>query len=681
MIGIGGLSVSVIQLENSKTILEDDSVDAQTGFVDTTRQQSKKNLQESEALFRLLTENIRDVIWTMDLDGHFSYVSPSVFQLRGFTAEEAMEQSVQDAFTSDSAVRMLAGIQVLLAPTDEEDIQTTWELQQICKDGRTVWTEVSANILRDPQGSPAALLGVSRDISGRKAAEDKIAEQAHLLDVALDPIILRDMENNLIYWNSAAEKLYGWTWDEARALKSHQFISKEDLPKYERGMKEFLEKGECRLELQHLAKNGRKLITLSRWSLVRNRDGNPYARLVIDRDITEQRYFEVQLRRSQRMESLGTLAGGIAHDLNNVLSPILMSIQILNLKITDPNLKKLISSLEASTKRGSDVIKQVSLFARGTEKNFAPQQMRYIVMEIESIIKASFSKNIQLRIGVSKDLSMIFGDAAQLQQMLMNLCLNARDAMPDGGRLTVTAEGMTMDESFARMVLGAHPGQYVVLTVADTGTGIPMEIQEKVFEPFFSTKDKGKGSGLGLSMVYTIAKSHNAFIKLYSEVGKGTEIKIFFPATQQSEGTIVPREDVPPAMGNGEQILIVDDELSVLQVSKEILEAVGYRVLTAADGAEATALFASAEKGSIDLVITDMNMPLMDGSSTIRALRRLDPNLRIVVSSGLLTDVNSAGVAGLEIQGYLNKPYTADQMTLMVSKVLKNEFRPEKSRS
>jgi two-component system, cell cycle sensor histidine kinase and response regulator CckA len=648
-----------------------------TGNTDAERQHAEQALQESDKRYRLLAENMRDVIWTMDLEGHYTYVSPSVVQLRGYASEEVLQQSIQEAYTSDSAFKLLGGIQMLLAQDEKQNIHSTWELQQPCKDGSTVWTGVNVNIIRDKQGSAYAVLGVSRDITEHKIAEEKICEQAHLLDVALDPIILWDMNDKLIFWNKAAENLYGWTFEEAKSLKINQVIVETDLPKYERGVKEFLEKGECKIELQQKAKNGRKVTTLSRWSLVRNQDDKPYARLVIDRDITELRNFEIQLRRSQRMESLGRLAGGIAHDLNNVLAPILMAIQILNLKITDPNLKKLITSLESSTKRSSDVIKQVSIFAHGTEKDFAPQQLRYSISDIESIITGTFPKNIQFRIGVAKDLSLVFGDAAQLQQMLINLCLNSRDAMPDGGRLTVTAENMYMDESYARMILGAHPGHYIVLTVADTGTGIPTEIQEKVFEPFFTTKEKGKGSGLGLSMVYSIVKSHNSFIKLYSEIGKGTEIKIFLPVTQQTEKKANPVLEDTPLMGNGENILVVDDELSVLQISKEILEARSYRVLTAADGAEATALFASAKKGSIDLVITDMNMPLMDGSSTIRALRRLEPSLKIIVSSGLLTDVNSAGVAGLDIQGYLTKPYTADQLASIVGKVIKKEYHPE----
>jgi PAS domain S-box-containing protein len=512
------------------------------------------------------------------------------------------------------------------------------------------------------------------DTDAKRTQADVTFGQALFLNAALDPIMLLDLDEKLLFWNNAAERLYGWTFEEAKSLNLRQLILEQDMPKYERARKEFLEKGECQLNLTQKTKNGRIIITQSRWSLVRNKDGNPYAHLIINRDITEQINLEAQLRRAQRMESLGTLAGGIAHDLNNVLAPILMSVQILNAKITDPAIKKVIASLEAGTKRGSEIIKQVLTFARGAEKDFAPQQLRYVVSEVEAIIRQTFPKNIQLRIGTSKDLLPILGDATQLNQVLMNLCINARDAMPEGGRLTVTAENISMDESFARLILGAHPGQYVMLTVADTGMGIPQEIQEKVFEPFFTTKEKGKGTGLGLSTVYAIVKSHEGLIKLYSEYSKGTEIKIFLPVTQKEDKKSEPILNEELIRGNGERILVVDDELFVLQITKEILEVQGYTVLLAMDGAEATAIYASAEKESIPLVITDMNMPLMDGSSTIRALRRLDPKLKIVVSSGLLTDVNSAGLGGLDIQGYLTKPYTAEQLLIMVQKVLSNKY-------
>ncbi len=553
----------------------------------------------------------------------------------------------------------------------DPDFSRQLEHRIIYADGEVGYIAVRFNIIKDEQGRTIKTYGVNQDITEIKRAEEKIAEQARLLDVALDPIILRDMSDTLVYWNKAAEHLYGWSFEEAKALRDEHLIAEEEHSRYDRAKREFLEKGECEIELHQKAKNGRSIITHSRWTLVRNDDGTPRGRLIISRDQTDQRNLEAQLRRAQRLESLGTLAGGIAHDLNNMLAPILMAVQILNAKTSDANLKKLIGSLESSTKRGSEVIKQVLTFARGTEQDFAPQQIRYVFSEIESIIKETFPRNIQLRTGISKDLSLVLGDATQLHQVLINLCVNARDAMPEGGRLTLAAEDMVMDESYARMMLGAHPGRYVMLTVADTGTGIPKDIQDKIFEPFFTTKEKGKGTGLGLSTVYAIVKSHHGLIKLYSEVGKGTEFKIFLPVIQKEE-----KEKSRPASegvllkAKGERVLVIDDELSVLQISKEILETQGYTVMTAADGAEATALFAGAEKGSIKLVITDMNMPLMDGSSTIRALRRIDPALKIIVSSGLLTDVTSAGVTDLDIQGYMTKPYTSNQLLIMVQKVL-----------
>jgi PAS domain S-box-containing protein len=637
----------------------------------TERKRTEQALQEREAKLKQIFDTVRDGIVLIDQTGKVLEANKSIEAIVGFSPDEVLGRSFMDlnAFEPDD----LATLSKLFAESvaQASASQPLTRIRAKHRNGHQIYIEANASLMRDVEGQFEGFLAVIRDITERKRAEEKIAEQARLLDVALDPIILRDMNDSLIYWNKAAEHLYGWSFEEAKALSADQLVAAEDRSRSERAGKEFLEKGECEIELHQKTKNGRSIVTHSRWTLVRNEDGTPRGRLIISRDLTEQRNLEAQLRRAQRLESLGTLAGGIAHDLNNMLAPILMSVQILNAKTTDQNLKKLIGSLETSTKRGSEIIKQVLTFARGTEQDFAPQQLRYVISEIESIVKETFPRNIQLRTGISKDLSLVLGDATQLHQVLINLCVNARDAMPDGGRLTVTAEDMVMDESYARMMLGAHPGRYVMLTVADTGTGIPKDIQDKIFEPFFTTKEKGKGTGLGLSTVYAIIKSHNGLIKLYSELGKGTEFKIFLPSLQKeakekarpaAEGTLI--------RAKGERVLVIDDELSVLQISKEILEVQGYTVLTAADGAEATALFAGAEKGSIRLVITDMNMPLMDGSSTIRALRRIDPALKIIVSSGLLTDVTSAGVAGLDIQGYLTKPYTSESLLLMVQKVL-----------
>jgi PAS domain S-box-containing protein len=644
----------------------------------TERKRTEQALQERETKLKQIFDTVKDGIVLIDQTGKVLEANKSIETIVGFSPDEVLGRSFMELNVFES--EDLATLSKLFSESVAQ-VSATQPLTRIRarhRDGHQIYVEANASLMKDVEGQFEGFLAAIRDITERKRAEEKIAEQARLLDVALDPIILQDTNDSLIYWNKAAERLYGWSFEEAKLLNMQQFIAEEERPRYDRARKEFLEKGECEIELHQKAKNGRSIITHSRWTLVRNDDGTPRGRLIITRDLTEQRNLEAQLRRAQRLESLGTLAGGIAHDLNNMLAPILMSIQILNTKTSDPNLKKLIGSLENSTKRGSEIIKQVLTFARGIEQDFAPQQLRYVISEIESIIKETFPRNIQLRTGIAKDLSLVLGDATQLHQVLINLCVNARDAMPDGGRLTLAAEDMVMDESYARMMLGARPGRYVMLTIADTGTGIPKDIQDQVFEPFFTTKEKGKGTGLGLSTVYAIVKSHSGLIKLYSEVGKGTEFKIFLPAIQKEEKE-KPRPAAESALirAKGERVLVIDDELSVLQISKEILELQGYTVLTAADGAEATALFAGAQKGSISLVITDMNMPLMDGSSTIRALRRIDPALKIVVSSGLLTDVNSAGVAGLEIQGYLTKPYTSAQLLLMVQKVLFSGHSPQ----
>jgi PAS domain S-box-containing protein len=263
---------------------------------------------------------------------------------------------------------------------------------------------------------------------------------------------------------------------------------------------------------------------------------NRTLRMVAVRDVTEQRGLEAQFRRTQRLESLGTLAGGIAHDLNNVLTPIMMSLSLLNQKVTDPTLKKHIASLESSAHRGSDIVGQVLLFARGSEKEFAPQQLAHIIGEITAIIQQTFPRNIEIVTDIRGSLCPIRGDATQLHQVLMNLCVNARDAMPQGGRLTISAADHCLSAADATLHFGGPPGEYVVLKIVDTGTGMPKEIQERIFEPFFTTKDIGKGTGLGLSTVYAIVKDHKAYIALASEAGEGTSFTIYFPAIQSQDG-------------------------------------------------------------------------------------------------------------------------------------------------
>ena len=405
-------------------------------------------------------------------------------------------------------------------------------------------------------------------------------------------------------------------------------IAESDRERFLEHREAFLKSGEWEGELRQKTKNGRELIIQTRWTLVRDGDGTPSAQLIINRDVTEQRRLEVQFRRAQRLESLGTLAGGIAHDLNNVLAPITMSLDLLRRKVADPHVKKHIARLETSAERGRDIVKQVLLFARGSEQDYAPQQIRYIVREIAAIIRETFPRDIEIATDIDTDLPFVMGDATQLHQVLMNLCVNARDAMPDGGHLTIAASSRTLNGDDAKIRLGGHPGEYVVLCISDTGTGIPKEIQERIFEPFFTTKDPGKGTGLGLSTVYAIVKDHKGFIDLYSEPGRGTSFSIYLPSVQHEE-LVESHPQAPSApSGDGEVVLVVDDELAVLEISREILEVHGYKVLTATNGAEAISVFAAAPKRSVHLVLTDVNMPTMNGPAAVEAIRRMDPTSR-----------------------------------------------------
>lgn len=508
--------------------------------------------------------------------------------------------------------------------------------------------------------------------AARQQAEEKIREQAALLDVAQDAILVCGLEGSLIFWNKGAERLYGWTAQEATGKRVSELLHMSKQPHLASAWKTLLEKGEWRGEMHQVTKGGKTVAVASSWTLVRDQEDKPRSILVINTDITEKKQLEAQFLRTQRMESIGTLAGGIAHDLNNVLTPILMAAQLLQMDPTDDESRKWLKTIETSVKRGTGMIKQVLAFARGVEGDRGALQVRHLITELEKIMRDTFPRSIQIGTNLPTDLWTIIGDSTQLYQVLLNLCVNARDAMPDGGRLQIEASNLLLAEHDLRRQPAAKPGPYVALSVSDTGAGIPPHAIDKIFDPFFTTKEAGKGTGLGLSTAIGIVKSHGGFVNVYSEVRKGTEFKVYLPA-QETAATRQAEEERPELpKGNGELVLVVDDEATILEMTKATLEAYGYRVLTAKDGTEALASCAQHHK-AISVVVTDMMMPFMDGPATIRALRKLDPAIKVIAVSGLMENKKRADLADTGSTRFLQKPYTTEQLLHTLHETLKGD--------
>lgn len=505
----------------------------------------------------------------------------------------------------------------------------------------------------------------------RTRAQDQIREQATLLNKAHDAILVRDIENNILFWNEGAERLYGWKASEAIGKSATELLFKAgERDQIVGPMKILMEKGDWNGELRHRTKDGGDIVVESRWTLVRSDKGEPRAVLVLNTDITEAKQLELNFLRSQRIESIGTLAGGVAHDLNNVLTPIMLAVETLLSKQVDATTHDLLTMIESNAKRGADMANQVLTFARGAEGGRANLDPGRIIKEVGKIVNGTFPPSIQLQTRISRGLWRVTGDATQLHQVLLNLCVNARDAMPDGGVVKISTENTILDENYTRMRPDVQPGRYVAIAVTDTGSGIPPEIIERVFEPFFTTKEFGKGTGLGLATVAGIVKGHGGFVDVSSEPGKGATFRIFLPAARVSEAGPEEEKKILPR-GNKELILIVDDEASIREMTKMTLEAHGYRALTANDGTEALSLYAKHGE-SIRVVLTDMMMPYMDGPATIRALQKMNPRVSIVASSGMGGKRDTAKAISTRVKAYISKPYTAEKLLTTLHDILKS---------
>ena len=524
----------------------------------------------------------------------------------------------------------------------------------------------------------AALLTwlINREIIAReRTKEDLRQSQARFAGViasAMDAIISVDADQRVVLFNHAAEQMFGWPAAKAIGQPLDAFLP-ERYRKHHRDLVE--EFGRTKITRRRMGEygavtglraNGQEFPLEASISQLDVGGRKLYSAIL--RDITEKKRLEAQFLRAQRLESIGTLAGGIAHDLNNILTPMAMAVKLLKRNQPEPQRQGLLATLQSSVERAAELVKQVLAFAGGVEGGQAIVSIGEVIGEVQTILRHTLPKTIALQISLTDSLWNVRGDATQFSQIFMNLCVNARDAMPRGGTLTISATNAVLDENYARMQLEAKPGPYVHITVADTGTGIAPNVMEKMFDPFYTTKEKGKGTGLGLSTALGIVRSHGGFMTVYSEPGKGASFNIYLPAVKSpaTQQALEQQRDLP--LGHGELILIVDDEAPILEVARATLEAHGYRALTAGDGRQAVELYRE-KRQEVNAVLLDMMMPVMDGPATLQALKEINPDVRVIATSGLPASGKAEAVT-TSAQAFLPKPYTAENLLQLLGRIV-----------
>ena len=630
----------------------------------TAQKEAERSLRASEERLQSMLMAMDNIVWSMSGDARqVLYLNPATARIYGRPVADFYDNPdlwQEAVYPPDQALVKEAFATLFQAGSADV------EYRIVRPDGELRWLHTRSQLIRDQQGSLLRVDGLGTDITERKRDEARLLEQAMLLNQVQEAVLLLDLQAHALFWNPGAERLYGWRAAEVlgRDLEGKIFRRNQA---YEQAVRELFQHGSWKGELQQFTKDGTEIIVQGFWTVVYDEAGTPKSILGVNHDITEKKVLEAQFLRAQRLESIGTLASGIAHDLNNVLSPMAISVYLLRTQSQTQAGREILDTMDDLIERGANMVKQVLSFVRGSSGEQVVLSPKHVLREIVGILKETLPKSITLKYSAAAQLHSIFGDPTQLHQAVMNLCVNARDAMPDGGTLTIAAENCRVDELHAEMTPEVQPGRYVLITVADTGEGIAPEIRAKIFAPFFTTKDAGKGTGLGLSTALGIVQKKGGFITVYSEVGQGTQFKIYLPIFASESPTEDDSASIPLPPGQGELILVIDDEPALCDLVQRTLEASGYRVLTASQGADAIALSADQP---IQAVLVDMMMPGMDGPTTMRALQTLKPLLPFIASSALTVNAKLDEAKQLGARHVLLKPYTAETLLRVVADVL-----------
>jgi len=636
----------------------------------------EKRWTEDEALHRLITENVTDVIWTRDMDLNLTYLSPSIERMRGYTVEEIMEQSIEESMTPDSAAlarRVLTEELVLEQQGGADPERTrTMELEMRCRDGATVWTEITIGFMRDDAGRAVGLIGVTRDISIRKRVEDA-RKQSELkfrsvFDFSPQPISLTAVESGRILdVNDRFCAITGFSREELLGQTTTElgFYARGDRDRF---LDVLARDGEVHeLELDLRIRDGTVLSGLIYAKPLRI--GAHTFLLTLFVDITERKQLEARLQQSQKMEAIGTLAGGIAHDFNNILSIIVGNTEMAMKDVPEWSQTRFyLEESRTACLRARDLVRQILAFSRRTEKERKPVRIGPIVRDSMRLMRSTLPATISIRQSLDVPADTILADPTQIHQVLLNLCSNAAHAMREKGEvLEIRLENRVLGPEEATEFETLGPGDYLVLTVADTGHGIEPEILERIFDPYFTTKRFGEGSGMGLAVVHGIVRENEGEIQVESESGQGATFRLFFPLLA------VPAQEEPeahrPLPTGTEHVLLVDDEIKIVELCTRMLEHLGYRVTAKQDPREALAAFREDAEG-FDLVITDMTMPNQTGADLAREILRIRPGTPILLCTGYSERVTEQEARDQGIRAFVMKPVVLRELAETVRTVL-----------
>jgi len=648
------------------------------------RLQAKEALRKSEERYGLATQAGKVGIWDWNIKTNDLYLDPVIKDFLGYTDEEIPNDlEIWKGFMyPDDREPVMETVQACIEGKIPE---YTFEHRVIHKNGSICWIQVHGTVIKDKKGKPLRMMGTYTDITERKNAEEALRESEKkyktLYDSSRDAIMIIAPKKGYLSGNPATVRMFGCK-DEA------EFITKSPVdlsPKYQpdrtlssekakQMMAIVMERGSHFDEWKHKRVNGEEFyatVLLTKMKL----HGEEVFQATV-RDITDQknaelerRKLEEQLFQSQKMESIGRLAGGIAHDFNNILASIMGYAELLKIKFGDTSTSEghAAEIILKSAQRASDLTGQLLGFARGGKYNPVPLIINDVIEEAIHVSEKIFEKNIKVTFDFEKKINTIEADKNQIDQVLTNIIINAKDAMPNGGELIFKTENVYLDEEYTCKFQELRPGNYVEILVTDTGMGMPRSIKDRIFEPFFTTKGAGRGTGLGLATVYGIIKNHNGHITCSSEPGEGTTFTIYLPV---SEKEIIMETGETTVIKGEETILLIDDEEQVRRVAKEQLEYLGYKVIIASDGIEAVDKY-KKEKEKIDLILLDMVMPDMSGKETFQALKKICPDIKVVLISGFSQNGKAAEILNRGALGFIQKPFKLYDLSKMIADVLK----------